>query len=210
MRTLIAIPCMDVIRTRFQRSLDQMEKVGSVAIGYIQGTLIYEARNVIASNAIKDGFDRVMWIDSDMLLPRDAMIKLSKHMDNGAELVSGIYFGRRQPSNPTILDKADWFVEDDGNVRVDSTSYIDYPKNALFEIAGCGFGCVMTSVDLLKRVVAVYGSPFTPMMGFGEDVSFCWRVAKLGVKMYCDSTIKAGHIGEYVYTEADFLARMVK
>ena len=71
--------------------------------------------------------------------------------------------------------------------------------DGLFEIAGSGFGCVMTSVSLLKRMVEKYGAPFTPMMGLGEDLAFCWRVKQNGGKMYCDGRIRCGHIGQKVY-----------
>ena len=207
MKTLIAVPCHDMIHTSFVRSLQEMDKPGQVSIGYIQGTLIYEARNVIASNAINDGFDRVLWLDSDMMVPKDAMKRLAAHLNAGKEMVSGLYFGRRNRCNPMIQDKLDWSASPDGNVSVESTSYLDFPKNALFEIAGCGFGCVMTSVRILKDMVEKYGAPFTPMLGMGEDVSFCWRARQHGYKIYCDSTLTLGHIGQYVYDEADFTAR---
>jgi hypothetical protein len=38
-------------------------------------------------------------------------------------------------------------------------------------------------------------------MGFGEDISFCLRVKELGKKMYCDSSVKMGHVGQFVYDE---------
>ena len=59
----------------------------------------------------------------------------------------------------------------------------------------------MTTVELLKRMVEIYGAPFTPLMGRGEDVAFCWRVRKAGHKIYCDSGIKCGHIGQFVFDE---------
>ena len=207
LRTLIAVPCHDMIHTAFVRSLQEMDKPGRVSIGYIQGTLIYEARNVIAQNAIEDGFDRVLWLDSDMLMPKDTLKRLSAHLDNGLDMVSGLYFGRRNRCNPMILDRLDWRADQDGSVSVDSTSYLDYPKNAVFEVAGCGFGCVMTTVDILKQAVDKFGVPFTPMMGMGEDVSFCWRVRQMGYKIYCDSKLMLGHVGQYVYNESDYLTR---
>ncbi len=41
----------------------------------------------------------------------------------------------------------------------------------------------------------------SPMLGFGEDIRFCWRVKQLGVPMYCDSRIKVGHVGLCTITE---------
>lgn len=210
MKTLIAIPCMDMMHTDCSRSVMEMDKVGDVQCGYIQGTMIYTARNIIARNAIDEGFDRVFWIDSDMVIPKDAMIKLSAHMDAGFDVVTGLYFGRRKPYNPMIMDTLKWYVHEDGEVEASATSYLNYPHDSLFEIAGCGFGCVMTSVDILKKAVDLCGAPFTPMLGIGEDVAFCWRVTHMGKKIYCDSSIKCGHVGKYTFSEADFFAEAAK
>ena len=49
-----------------------------------------------------------------------------------------------------------------------------------------------------------YGSPFYPLMGMGEDTTFCFRAKQDGEKIYCDSRIKAGHVGQYEYTEKDY------
>lgn len=203
MKNLIAVPCMDMMHTAFVKSFTEMDKPGETAFSFIQGTMIYEARNLIANNAIRCGFDRVMWLDSDMIIPRDAMVRLSKEMDTGKDYVTAMYYKRKPPINPVVCDQVKWFVHPDGNVETSATSYVDYPQDQVFEIAGSGFGCVMTSVDLLREVVEKFGSPFTPMMGIGEDMAFCWRVARLGRKMYCDSRIQCGHVGQYVFERKD-------
>jgi GT2 family glycosyltransferase len=42
--------------------------------------------------------------------------------------------------------------------------------------------------------MSVYGVPFFPIAGLGEDLAFCWRAKKLDYKLYCDSRLKIGHI----------------
>ena len=61
----------------------------------------------------------------------------------------------------------------------------------------------MMNTSLLKEVEAKYGLPFAPMIGFGEDLSFCLRVKDLGKKIWCDSRVKVGHIGYKTYGEDD-------
>ena len=80
-------------------------------------------------------------------------------------------------------------------------AYEPYPKDKIFEIAGSGFGCVMTSVSLLRACWDGFGLPFSPRLGFGEDVTFCLECEQLGYKMYCDSSIKVGHIGQLIINE---------
>ena len=203
MKTLIAVPCFDMVNVDFVRSFLNIRKTDDVTYTYVQGTLIYEGRNLIAQNAIKYGFDRVMWLDSDMVVPEDALERLSAEMDTGKDFVSALYFKRKPPINPVVCDQVYWRVLDDGSVETCAKSFTDYPKDSVFEIQGAGFGCCMTSAKLLKAVVDRYGSPFTPMLGIGEDIAFCWRASQLGFKLYCDSRIKCGHIGSYVFEEKD-------
>ena len=92
--------------------------------------------------------------------------------------------------------------EDGGDtVTPAAIAYEDYPEDSVFPIAGCGFGGCLVSVDLIKRVKDEFGLPFSPILGFGEDLSFCLRATKLGVEMFCDSRVKLGHVGLGTITE---------
>ncbi|MBQ1779298.1 MAG: hypothetical protein IIZ93_14180 [Acidaminococcaceae bacterium] len=201
MRYLIAIPSHDMIPARFLESFEKIKRLPNTALANIRSTLIYTARNIIAENAVKEGFDRVLWLDSDMLLPEDLMIRLAADMDEGRELVTGLYFSRVEPMVPCIQSRLEWELNPDGWVKTGADIYYDYPKDQVFEIAGCGFGAVMTSTALLKRMCEKYGHPFFPLMGMGEDTSFCWRAIKEGEKLYCDSRLSCGHIGQDVFDE---------
>ena len=205
MKTLIAVPSYDFVHADFTRSIMEMEKPEGTGFAMITATLIYTARNLIAKKAIETEFDRVLWLDSDMTFPEDTLIRLSADMDEGADLVSGLYFTRKTPIIPCIQQEILWEVKSDGWVKTSATNYMDYPKDQVFEIAGCGFGCVMTSVDLLKRMCEKYGSPFYPLMGMGEDTTFCCRAKQDGVDLYCDSRVKCGHIGSRVIDEETYL-----
>lgn len=205
MKYLIAVPSHDMVHAKFTRSLMELDKPQDTAFTMIINTLIYTARNTIAQNAVKYGFDRVMWFDSDMTFPPDTMLRLAEDMDKGYEFVSGLYISRNEPIRPIIHKEVNWRVKDDGWIDSSAELYWDYPKDSLFEIAACGFGCCMTSVSLLKRMCDKYGSPFYPLMGMGEDTTFCFRAKQDGGKIYCDSRIKCGHVGEYVYEEKDYI-----
>ncbi len=206
MKTLIAIPCMDMIHADFVRSLLSLEISGEVQYTFAQSSLIYDARNQLAEIAVKGGFDRVLWLDSDMQFPASTFRRLHEHLDLGAEMATGLYFGRRPPFGPIIY--RDVRLEDRGErfLAPVAESFDDYPRDEVFDVAACGFGCVMTGVDLLCRVAEKYGPPFTPVSGLGEDLSFCMRVRDLGAQIRCDSSLTLGHVGLMVYTEESFRA----
>ena len=203
MRTLIAVPAMDMLSTDFCRSCVGLQLSGEVQWTFSQGSLVYDGRNILADTAVREGFDRVLWLDSDMVFDPYLFLRLSEHLDLGKEMVSGLYVSRKAPIHPVIYKSIRRDPLEKGFLPV-AEAYSDYPRDSLFPVAGCGFGAVMMTTELLRRLQAAYGLPFTPLPGFGEDLSFCLRVQELGAEMWCDSSIKLGHAGMAIYTEAEY------
>jgi spore maturation protein CgeB len=197
MKTLIAVPCLEMVHADFMESMMQLDRPEETAYAQIKNTLVHFARNTIAQNAVRMGFDRVMWFDSDITFPHDIISRLAEDMD-GRDYVSGLYVMRNGTHDPVIYSDVQYNVTDQ-NVTTGGIKMKDYPKDSVFEIAGSGFGCVMTSYRLLKAMVDRYGAPFTPLIGMGEDLSFCFRAKQAGFRMYCDSRIRCGHIGTIQY-----------
>lgn len=206
MRTLIAIPCMDMMHTPFVISLTGLQVKGEIKFAYSASSLVYDSRNGLARKAILEGFDRVLWLDSDMKFDPDLFRRLSDDLDEGRDFVSGLYFTRKPPQKPVVFKKAGYEQFGENGLKPIAEPYYDYPKESVFEVAAAGFGGAMMNVSLLKDVEEKYGLPFSPIMGFGEDISFCMRVQELGKKMWCDSRVKMGHVGQYVYGEDDYHA----
>lgn len=205
MKTLVAIPCMDMVHTIFMKSVMGLDRVGDVRFSISCCSLIYDARNTLAKQAVTEGYDRVLWLDSDMEFSPDLLKRLSADMDEGRELVSGLYFKRKAPVKPVVYKEVGYFHSpQDDSVTPVAISYEDYPKDQIFPVAGVGFGGVLVSVDLINRVGEKFGLPFSPILGFGEDLSFCKRVSELGVEMYCDSRVKLGHVGLGTITEETY------
>ena len=202
-KTLIAIPCFDMVHADFMKAMLELEKPEGTSFALIKNTLIYNARNTIAQNAIASGFERVLWLDSDIVFKNNLLIRLHEDLDAGRDFVSGLYFMRNKKTAPVVYSDI-WYKVTNDEASCGAKNYWDYPIQTVFECAGAGFGCVMTSVELLKELVGRYGAPFTPMMGISEDLAFCWRAKHNGFGMYCDGRIKCGHIGSYVYTGDDY------
>ena len=201
----MAMPCMDTVATRFFISVLGMQRYPGGESTATEGSLVYDARNLMANKAINEGFDRVLWLDSDVVFDPDIEPRLSAHLDRGVEIVSGLYFTRREPIRPVIYKEIYIEQNPDGTVLPVSTPYEDYPRDSFFEIAACGFGAVMMTVDVLKRIRDRFGLPFSPLIGFGEDLSFCMRAKEIGIPIYCDSSVKLKHIMHREISEDDYL-----
>ena len=205
MKTLIAVPCMDMVHTMFFRSMMALERPDETEVLVSSSSLIYDARNTLAKQAIEGNYDRVLWIDSDMIFEPDLLRRFHADLDNGLEYVTGLAFSRRAPIKPCIFRTCGIRLE--GEKRIPFADFFDdIPDKPMFQVAASGFAAVMTTVDLLKRVQDKFGLPFSPVMGFGEDLTFCMRATDLGVPMWCDSRIKLGHIGQAVFDYNGWLA----
>lgn len=203
MKILIAIPCMDNVSVYFAESLLNMDKPDGSSVTFQRGSLIYDGRNLISLKAITEQYDYVMWIDSDMILPKDTLPRLlAIAQEKDVPMVSGLYVKRAYPTSPVLYSSiAQPAMNKDGFMIQQIITYEDYPQNSVFPVAGCGFGCVLTSVPLLKKVWDKFGPAFSPYPWAGEDISFCYRVNQLNETILCDSSISCGHIGTLAYTE---------
>ena len=200
MKTLIAIPTMDQVAAEFAYSLAAMNKVGDCVLGFEISSLIYDARNTLTRKAVNAEADYILWIDSDMVFGQDLMERLMADIE-GRDIVTGLYFMRRSPYHPVLMKSMT--LSHEPGMPAECEPYLDYPKDRLFEVAGCGFGCVLTSVKLLKEVWDKFGPAFNPYPWAGEDISFCHRVNQLGYRIMCDPAVSCGHIGTYIFTEKD-------
>lgn len=207
MKTLVAIPCMDMVHTGFFKSVIGMRPVGEARFSLTASSLVYDARNNLAKQAIREGCDRILWLDSDMEFPGDLMQRLAADLDEGRDFVSGLYFRRRAPLAPVVYKQVDYRQSPEGALTPQAVPYDDYPKDSIIEVAGVGFGCCMMTTKVVEDMMKQFGLPFSPILGFGEDLSFCLRLTKMGIKMYCDTSIKCNHIGFYEYGESDYIAQ---
>lgn len=189
-KILICVPCMDMVASGFAQSLAMLQKGGNeTAIMFECGSLIYDARNKLAKQAIKMQADYTMWLDSDMIFKPDTMVRLLAH---DAPIVSGAYFRRSPPYHLVAFDKCD----------TETREWTDLPLPAeTVKCGGVGFGCVLVRTDVLFEVAAKYKTWFEPMNGFGEDLSFCYRARECGFDILLDPTITCGHVGHIVVNE---------
>lgn len=187
-KIMIAIPTLDYIHYKFVESLTKLtrrldrEKINYDVV-FKGGTLVYLSRDWIVRHAASNGYTHILWLDADMVFDDDILDKL---LQDDKDIVTGVYVSRH-------VDKGSVLFEDlHGKKR-----YTEYPDK-MFEIEGCGFGCVLTKTSALRKVMDYHGTCFLPTLEFGEDLACCERLLKHGFKMYSDPRVKAGHIGQAI------------
>lgn len=191
MKVFIAVPCMDTLSAKFAQCLVNLvnhKRDFDVEVGFHIGSLVYDSRNKLAERAINSDADYVLWLDSDMTFMPDTLdMMLDTLKTNNYEMLTGMYFRRRPPFTPTLFKELR--ILPTGTVATEFDDIAD----EIFEVAGCGFGCVLMSRNVLWNVFCQNGNMFAPINGVGEDLSFCWRARRIGHKIYCDPSIALGH-----------------
>lgn len=194
MKTMIAVPAMDQVPTYFAQSLSTLNKVGECCVAFEIGSLVYTSRNNLARKAIELGADYVLWLDSDMVFNSDTLERMFKTLkEKDLSILTGLYFRRVQPFTPVVFDKLEMT---DNECKW--TDFKEVPEKELFEVGGCGFGCVLMKTEVFVDVFVKFGDFFTPINGVGEDLSFCWRARQCGHKIYCDPSFFLGHVGNQI------------
>lgn len=202
MKTMIAIPCMDQMQTEFVQSLVALQPVGQIRNAFLASSLVYKSRTDLGLMAIAEKADYVLWLDSDMVFPPELLVDLMDDME-GRDMVSGICHMRRPPYTPVLYEK---LRQGFTTAENESKKLIDYPKDGLFKVEGCGFGCVMMKTEVLKSVVDKYHELFAPLPGYGEDLSFCVRARGCGYDIWADPKIQIGHKASTIVTNETFEA----
>ena len=194
MKLLIAVPAVDYIHVDFMRCLvnlvARLKDDGIQFETQIQsGTLVYAARDKLAIHAMQNNFTHVLWLDADMIFTEDLLDDL---MFSGKNFVTGIARSRRKPFVSCLFKD------------LSSCERIEEYPNDTFEIAGCGFACILMHIDVIKDVWATFQTCFHPERGLGEDLAFCDRARFCGHKIYAEPAVKLGHIAHIAIYPDDY------
>lgn len=194
MKLLIAVPSFDTLRAEFVRSLLELteelhRKQVAFEVKILTGTLVHTARDRLAQHAVNNFFDEVLWIDSDMVFDRHLYEDLKMA---GKDMVCGLFISRHYPYVSCLFESL---------IPVERIT--EYPEDT-FRVKGCGFGCVLMKTQILKDVMVNHdGKCFIPDQKLGEDVAFCQRAEDCGYTIWCEPTVRVGHVGSLVIWPED-------
>lgn len=124
------------------------------------------------------------------------------------ESLKGDYYAERFRIQPTLYQ----WVDTDTEVGV--LPILDYPRDAIVQVAATGAACMLIHRAALETVHAKYGrawfDPITHPTGlnggprtFSEDLSFCVRLQACGIPLYVDTAVKTTHEKGCLYLDED-------
>ena len=194
MKVMIGVPTLfPYVHTNFWKSWMKLSKPEGHMVMVATGSITSVARNKIVEYARHHKCSHVMFLDSDMTFPQDAIQKLITH---DKDIVCGLYFQRDPPHLPAAI------VGVDGRITKEQISL-----GRLQEIDAAGTGCMLIKTEVFEKMSYPWFD-YQVYKGYTyhtEDVIFCKKAKELGYKIYVDTSIKCGHLVDHELTEKDYI-----
>jgi hypothetical protein len=203
-RCAILVPFVGSIQRECDAALQELERRGYRVLRVDGYAAIDQARNQLATDALIQGFEETLWIDSDIGFHPDDVEKLRRHE---LPIVCGIYAQKGKRVFACELAAG--------------TQHVTFgSEGGLLEIqyAGTGFLLIRREVySTIQRQLQLpicndrFGRPMIPFFqpiaqssddGYwylAEDYSFCERARQSGFNVFADTSIRLMHIGTYSY-----------
>lgn len=169
---------------------------GELGIYTVNGTLIFDQREKLATAALDEDCDYILWIDADMRFPKDTIDRLIKA---DKDIVGVNATTRTVPVKPTAKN-LQVNLEDKTNtwLPVDSKG-----KTGLERVTSIGCGVMLVKKEVFKKTPQpwfwFYQLPGNKVLG--EDVHFCVTTQDAGFETWVDHDLsqEIGHVGSYTY-----------
>ena len=209
-KAVVLVPHLNGIDPECEQALDQLEQAGVRVVRRVGSSQIDLARSEMASDALHDGYESILFIDADIGFdPYDALRLLARP----EAVVAGVYAkkSRRQ--------LACTFPPEITEILFGPEAPGLYP----LQYAATGFLRIRTEV--LRRMIAALDLPHCntkwgrgvwpfflslivphPEGGYhylGEDWSFSHRLRQIGVTPLADTSFRLWHWGRYGYSWED-------
>lgn len=144
-------------------------KIAMLPVG-VSGCYIEDNRNGAIKHALGTGipFEWVLWVDSDVTFPGDALIRLLNHNKD----IVGANYRTRTPPYPTAGHYAD------------GTRATALAEGGLHLMKHLPTGLLLTRFDIYKKLPEPWFE--ASLRGPRDDVYFCHRARAHGYEIWCD------------------------
>lgn len=185
-KILIALPTNKNVETETFKSIyDQIIPEGyETEIQFFYGYQVDQIRNLIAEWG--KNYSYLFCVDSDIVLPNDALIKL---INADKDVISGVYVQRNDKQIVELYEDTA-----QGQINIPTNKM----EQGLMKISACGFGCVLIKQKVLSTLQYPhfkYKSALNHKNTVSEDVYFCNKAKENGFEIWADTTILCKHKG---------------
>lgn len=182
----------------------------------VQGNVLVFQRNECVQ---KMEGDWILFVDSDMTWQPQAIKTLVETREKfDLDIVGGLCFQRSAPYQPTLYVRA-------ANAEHGYTFLEQWSEDAAIEVDATGMAFALIHKRVFDRILQkttgeempdferrskMRPPPFFKWDGeYGEDFLFCREAQDSGSKVFVDTAVKIGHVGDHTITEENFLQEIV-
>lgn len=197
MKICLGIPTNRGVKAKTVHSLLSLDRGGHefFVIMATEGYTTAENRNYVAIQAKQNNCDYILFVDDDMIFPPDTFLRLLAHQK---EIVGVNSNSRILPLSSTVA-----FMNEQGEyVPLEKMPPWWKPPESLFKCYSIGAGVLLIDMkvfDIIDKPWFATTNMDSGKILIGEDAWFCFQAKKKGIDIYCDPTLKIGHIGDYIY-----------
>jgi len=202
MKVAVCVPCRDTVMAGFAfdmarlTAFDAQNRDGELQLLQMPGTLIFTQREKLAEEALEWGADAILYIDSDMRFPADALNVL---LSRDVPIIGVNATTRREPVVPTAMNLHLDKMKQEGNVRQVWTKIESRGKVGIEQVTAVGFGVTLIRKEVFEKIPKPWFDVIWTDHGnvIGEDVAFCVKAMEQDIPVYVDHdlSLHIGHIG---------------
>ena len=197
MRVLIGVPLRETMRPEVCKAIFDLDFGDDEAdLEFMKGYRIDDERNWIAQIALDRGYDKLLMLDSDIIIPKDGYLKLSEPRE---PIVLGFYPRKNRPGESVIFTMGLADFNDENRILYSQLGTM--PKR--IPIKGGGMGCCLVDTDIFRQIeqpwfqTVWYGNG----TGLSEDLYFCQKLRSSGITISADTTVRCGHARtDFIYS----------
>lgn len=185
MKISIIVPSGDMLHADFAFCLANLVRYTSHELMLVnpKSSLVQKGRYDGVQEALQRNPDAILFIDSDQTFQPFALDSLIKHRLP----IVGASCRQR-------LEKGEYTARDKAGKRIDMTR-----QSGVIEVYSNGFPFCLIASEVFRKVPEPWFKVTFKNGWVSEDENFCHEARKAGYKIYVDTSIKIGHIGQKVY-----------
>lgn len=194
MKILIAVPTFETIEPEVFKAIYNLDPCShDLTFDFVKGYDVAIARNEIAKLTQRGGFDHVLMVDSDTIVPRDTLRLM---LDPPADVVLGVCPRKNTKDGKTAI------IKPGATGYHDSYYYSDLPA-ARTRVKGGGFACALVRANVFTRLDPPWFQYVTnaDTSTLSEDYYFCQNCGNMGVEVYMEPRVRCGHLARYYQFE---------
>ena len=189
MSVLIAVPTYETIAPEVFRAIYRL-KGDDISFDFVKGYDCAKARNDIARKALDGGFDYVLMIDSDVIVPEQA---LGWMLEKPVDVCFGVYPRKNTEGETELFYRGTFSFE-----KRYTIAELDAIESDRIPVKGGGFGCALIRTDLFNKIPYPWFQyvSYENNTYLSEDLFFCMMAEEF--KIEADLRVRCGHIARTI------------